>query len=128
MFLLFSTLFCVFSLFSHYHISTFDTIHSYQDLQDLEDSISECCAPDTKIPLKKFDTSCFSGTYVTGEAIGDEYFQRIQDLRNDDAMQKKEAKPQSNDGCESVSNDKRHSTLANSVSCESLSNNNATSS
>jgi amidophosphoribosyltransferase len=97
-------------------------------LQDLEDSISQCSPPDK--PLKEFDTSCFSGKYVTGEAIGDEYFDKLFNLRNDDAKQKramengdgsKRAKG-SNDGCESVSNDKRNSKLQNSGSCESLSN------
>lgn len=83
----------------------------YQDLSDLEDSISVTAPPER--PLTQFDTSCFSGTYVTGEQIGDAYFNRLFDLRNDDAKQKREniaetpgkKKPQqSNEGCESIPN------------------------
>jgi amidophosphoribosyltransferase len=86
----------------------------YQDLNDLEDSISSSAPSDR--PLTQFDTSCFSGTYVTGEKIGDEYFTKLYDLRNDDAKQEREnsttvsetqskKKPkQSNDGCESIPN------------------------
>jgi amidophosphoribosyltransferase len=83
----------------------------YQDLTDLEDSISKSAPIDR--PLTQFDTSCFSGTYVTGERIGDEYFNRLYNLRNDDAKQKREnvaetpskQKPQqSNEGCESIPN------------------------
>jgi glutamine phosphoribosylpyrophosphate amidotransferase len=46
----------------------------YQDLSDLEFSISNSAPPDR--PLTQFDTSCFSGTYVTGEKITDEYFHK----------------------------------------------------
>lgn len=87
----------------------------YQDLPDLEDSISSMAPADR--PLTQFDTSCFSGTYVTGEKIGDEYFTKLYDMRNDDAKQQREdnttisdATPskkrpqQSNDGCESIPN------------------------
>jgi amidophosphoribosyltransferase len=125
--------------------------------------------------LKEFDTSCFSGIYVTGEKIGDDYFARLHDLRNDRAKQKRrreslppagggaegemgggagggdettagaladagdsaaagagpETAPpfsssppaQSNDGCESVSNDKRLSLNGGAVAgCETLTN------
>jgi hypothetical protein len=48
---------------------------------------------------------------VTGEKIGDAYFTRLYDLRNDDAKQERDnggdnpSKPkQSNDGCESIPN------------------------
>jgi hypothetical protein len=50
---------------------------------------------------------------VTGEKIGDAYFTKLYELRNDDAKQSKgenskALKPQqSNSGCESVSNDTR---------------------
>jgi amidophosphoribosyltransferase len=85
----------------------------YQDLSDLEYSVSNSAPPDR--PLTQFDTSCFSGTYVTGEKITDKYFLKLYDLRNDDAKQKREgsnvseppsnSKPQqSNDGCESIPN------------------------
>lgn len=87
----------------------------YQDLPDLEDSISSMAPADR--PLTQFDTSCFSGIYVTGEKIGDEYFTKLYDMRNDDAKQQREdnnnisdATPskkrpqQSNDGCESIPN------------------------
>lgn len=95
----------------------------YQDLDDLESSVIEAADPGQPV-LKTFDTSCFSGTYVTGERIGDAYFQRLYDLRNDAAKQKRNAeitgdlgmstmKPkQSNDGCESVQNDKQMSAMA----------------
>mmetsp|Transcript_5164 Transcript_5164/g.12327 ORF Transcript_5164/g.12327 Transcript_5164/m.12327 type:complete len:565 (-) Transcript_5164:113-1807(-) len=103
----------------------------YQDLNDLEDSVTACSGPNTS--LTNFDTSCFSGTYVTGQKIGDSYFQRLYDLRNDDAKQKKLSssvmgdmgisKPkQSNDGCESVQNDNRKEALNRSGSCEAILN------
>jgi len=100
----------------------------YQDLKDLEDSVSECCSPEKEV-IYNFDTSCFSGKYVTGESIGDKYFERISMLRNDDAKQKREnggngdrKSQSSHNGCESVSNDKRLSTIPKNHSCESLSN------
>mmetsp|Transcript_13096 Transcript_13096/g.27115 ORF Transcript_13096/g.27115 Transcript_13096/m.27115 type:complete len:308 (-) Transcript_13096:1468-2391(-) len=103
----------------------------YQDLNDLEDSVRVCSGPNTS--LTNFDTSCFSGTYVTGQKIGDSYFQKLYDLRNDDAKQKKLSssgmgdmgisKPkQSNDGCESVQNDNRKEALNRSGSCEAILN------
>jgi len=103
----------------------------YQDLEDLESSVIDSASPDQ--PLSKFDTSCFSGTYVTGEKIGDAYFQRLYNLRNDAAKQKRDvngvgklgtslSKPQqSNDGCESVENKNRPSLIA-ANSCEAIQN------
>ena len=67
----------------------------------------------------EFDTSCFSGKYVTGEKIGDAYFRELHELRNDSAQEERRAGVenggkrkrglplQSSDGCESMSNDKR---------------------
>merc|ERR1712003_36219 len=98
----------------------------YQDLNDLESSVIDAASPGKT--LSKFDTSCFSGTYVTGEKIGDEYFERLYNLRNDAAKQKRNEssmgksetsslKPlQSNDGCESVQNDKQKDYLVKSNS------------
>ena len=98
----------------------------YQDLDDLVDSVASLAPADR--PLPNFDTSCFSGEYVTGERIGDAYFERLHDKRNDDAKQAKEAKTpvkgggpnggdalmengplgeSSHEGCEPVSNDMR---------------------
>ncbi len=89
-----------------------------------------CHSPCTRIA---FDTSCFSGEYVTGQRIGDQYFTKLYDLRNEEAKKVRNGtKPtedpttkarQSNDGCESVSNDTRGSTTLRQDSCESLSNN-----
>jgi amidophosphoribosyltransferase len=92
----------------------------YQDLEDLEYSVKVKASPEQ--PLTLFDTSCFSGTYVTGEKIDDAYFTRLHDLRNDTAKRVRNGdadandgegaeqpvkKPQqSNDGCESMQNDK----------------------
>ena len=55
----------------------------YQDLEDLEAAVSE-----GNPELTQFDSSCFNGEYVTGIEPG--YFQRIQQLRNDGAKQKRE--------------------------------------
>jgi amidophosphoribosyltransferase len=89
------------------------------------------------LPVVEFDTSCFSGKYVTGEKIGDEYFAKLHNLRNDGAQEKRKRGPpdnvngdgsppkrpqQSNDGCESVSNDTR-SNLQSYDACEPLNNN-----
>mmetsp|Transcript_3145 Transcript_3145/g.7184 ORF Transcript_3145/g.7184 Transcript_3145/m.7184 type:complete len:309 (-) Transcript_3145:221-1147(-) len=104
----------------------------YQDLEDLEASVIECSSPG--IELTRFDTSCFSGTYVTGEKIGDAYFQRLYNLRNDAAKQQRgtnsgtgdlgtpATKPkQSNDGCESVQNDRKNA-VSRTGSCEAIQN------
>ena len=50
----------------------------YQDLKDLEWSVR-----DGNEKLTHFDTSCFSGEYVTG--LEDQYLEQIQMLRSDDA-------------------------------------------
>jgi amidophosphoribosyltransferase len=102
----------------------------YQDLTDLEDSIRE--AAPKGVELKQFDTSCFSGQYVTGEQIGDDYFTRLHEARNDGAKEKRKQplqggpsakKPQqSNNGCESVNNDKRETVGEEGGSCEPLTN------
>jgi len=114
----------------------------YQDLPDLEEAVACASSTDVKIKGKpcrlysmlltdtlanfvsassssvEFDTSCFSGHYVTGEKISDAYFKELHELRNDEAQEKRRAGSekgskkrglprQSSDGCESMSNDKR---------------------
>ena len=54
----------------------------YQDLADLEAAVAG-----PKFPGRKFDSSCFSGEYVTGIEPG--YFERIQQLRSDEAKKKR---------------------------------------
>jgi len=56
----------------------------YQDLADLEAAVAG-----PKFPGKAFDSSCFSGEYVTGIEAG--YFERIKQLRSDDAKRKRRA-------------------------------------
>jgi len=56
----------------------------YQDLSDLEAAVAG-----PKFPDRKFDSSCFSGEYVTGIEPG--YFERLQQLRSDDAKKKRRA-------------------------------------
>ena len=108
----------------------------YQDLSDLEDSVREAAAPGTTVNIPKFDTSCFSGIYVTGESIQDAYFDRLHAERNDGAKEQRKRgvdangdvgtpakKPMaSHDGCESVSNDKRTGKQGVGAGCEPLSN------
>lgn len=84
-----------------------------------------------------FDTSCFSGNYITGEKMGDAYFTKLFDLRNDDAKQRKnDGKPpvngknlvrrsSTNDGCESVVNDTRSNNNNVGSSCEPITNDGA---
>jgi amidophosphoribosyltransferase len=50
----------------------------YQDLQDLIWAVQ-----DGNENLKYFDTSCFSGEYVTG--LDQQYLSQIEMLRSDDA-------------------------------------------
>lgn len=50
----------------------------YQDLADLEAAVAG-----PKFPGRRFDSSCFSGDYVTGVEPG--YFEHLQKLRSDDA-------------------------------------------
>jgi hypothetical protein len=65
--------------------------------------------------VTEYETSCFSGKYVTGANINDEYFAKLHELRNDDAKKEREDRepsqagmpPGSHDGCENLSNDKR---------------------
>jgi amidophosphoribosyltransferase len=54
----------------------------YQDLADLETAVAG-----PKFRGRKFDSSCFSGEYVTGIDPG--YFERIQQLRSDEAKRKR---------------------------------------
>lgn len=84
----------------------------YQDLKDLEEAVRE--AGDR--PDQAYESSCFSGTYVTGETVNDPYFQKLYALRNDTAKLKRLEStgaaaaglpPGSNHGCENLSNDKR---------------------
>jgi amidophosphoribosyltransferase len=56
----------------------------YQDLKDLEDAVSG-----PKHLIEHFDSSCFDGKYVTGIEPG--YFERIQQLRSDDAKKTRRA-------------------------------------
>ena len=56
----------------------------YQDLPDLEAAVAG-----PKFPGRKFDSSCFSGEYVTGIEAG--YFERIKQLRSDEAKKKRRA-------------------------------------
>lgn len=110
----------------------------YQDLDDLRNSILESSPPE--LDLSDFDASCFSGTYVTGEKLGDAYFQRLHELRNDSAQnlrrnhvvsdnvedsKKKVVVKGSYHGCESMVNDQNQG-FVHSDSCESLTNNMST--
>ena len=61
----------------------------YQDLPDLEESVKSLEDP-SKATFKSFDCSCFSGTYVTGETIDNDYFKRLHDKRNDAAKQERQ--------------------------------------
>ena len=56
----------------------------YQDLADLEAAVAG-----PKHPGRKFDSSCFSGEYVTG--IDPDYFERIRQLRSDEAKKTRRA-------------------------------------
>jgi amidophosphoribosyltransferase len=50
--------------------------------QDLDDLVAACQHDDARIA--EFDTSCFSGTYVTGD-VTPEYLERLQTVRSDAA-------------------------------------------
>ena len=54
----------------------------YQDLADLEAAVAG-----PKFPGRRFDSSCFSGEYVTG--VDEGYFERIKQLRSDDAKRQR---------------------------------------
>ena len=56
----------------------------YQDLSDLEAAVAG-----PKFPGRRFDSSCFSGEYVTG--IDADYFERLKQLRSDEAKKKRRA-------------------------------------
>ncbi len=56
----------------------------YQDLADLEEAVSG-----PKRRIDHFDSSCFNGEYVTGVEPG--YFERIQQLRSDEAKKTRRA-------------------------------------
>jgi hypothetical protein len=50
----------------------------YNDLSDLEDAVRECAPELTTVPTNRiFDTSCFNGTYVTGD-VNQAYFDAIE--------------------------------------------------
>jgi amidophosphoribosyltransferase len=53
--------------------------------QDLEDLIAACKHEDSQI--EEFDTSCFSGQYITGD-ITPQYLDRLQRERSDEAKQR----------------------------------------
>jgi amidophosphoribosyltransferase len=55
----------------------------YQDLKDLEHAVRHDNAK-----IENFDTSCFSGEYVTGD-VTPEYLQRLQGERSDQAKQQR---------------------------------------
>jgi amidophosphoribosyltransferase len=54
----------------------------YQDLADLEAAVAG-----PKFPERKFDSSCFSGEYVTG--VAPDYFERLRQLRGEEAKKKR---------------------------------------
>ncbi len=56
----------------------------YQDIADLEEAVS---GPKRKVT--RFDSSCFTGEYVTGIEPG--YFERLRQLRSDEAKRKRRA-------------------------------------
>ncbi len=59
----------------------------YQDLNDLIEAASE-----GNPQITKFDTSCFSNEYVTGD-VDSAYLAALESVRNDDAKQAVELKP-----------------------------------
>jgi amidophosphoribosyltransferase len=54
--------------------------------QDLEDLVAACQHDNAKIV--EFDTSCFSGEYVTGD-VTFEYLDRLQRARSDEARNRR---------------------------------------
>ena len=72
---------------------------------------------DTFTMVIEYESSCFSGKYVTGEKIDDAYFTKLHDIRNDTAQESRRftkmdstgslLPPGSHHGCENLSNDKR---------------------
>ena len=70
---------------------------------------------------------------MTGESIGDAYFQRLHELRNDSAQASRRSStvdPAANDtmaqasnhGCESMNNDQSAGDVSSSAGCESITN------
>jgi amidophosphoribosyltransferase len=57
----------------------------YQDLNGLVRSVRH-----GNSSITEFDTSCFSGEYVTGD-VTEEYLHELEERRNDAAKQKREA-------------------------------------
>jgi len=94
----------------------------YQDLADLENSVSACLGDECKVDT--FESSCFSGCYVTGEDIEDDYFAALHEARNDMAKQGKgdAAMKSSHNGCESMMNNRKARAASIGRGCESLEN------
>jgi len=92
----------------------------YQDLNDLQESVSSLANAEKQV-LTRFDCSCFSGEYVTGESIGDDYFSKLHEERNDSAKRQRREKG-SNDGCEAVKNDLTSKQDLDAAACEPISN------
>jgi amidophosphoribosyltransferase len=63
----------------------------YQDLEDLVSAVRH-----DKSPIDHFDTSCFSGEYVTGD-VGADYFARLATERSDDAKARRRADDRTDD-------------------------------
>ena len=64
----------------------------YNDLSDLEDAVREVCPELCSKPTNRiFDTSCFSGKYVTGD-INDAYFTKVASERSEKSLQEKNRK------------------------------------
>jgi amidophosphoribosyltransferase len=64
----------------------------YQNLEDLIRSVRY-----DNGEIKEFDTSCFSGQYVTGD-ITTEYLRQVEDGRSDEAKQARKLALQQRDG------------------------------
>jgi len=118
----------------------------YQNLEDLKQSITSCITPEGK-QLTEFDSSCFSGCYVTGQTLDDDYFKSLY-ARNNDAnhgtsgnYHQSYSEPNNNtdeltlekmgssngsygEGCESMSNDRTLNNGQVGGGCESMNNNN----
>ena len=63
----------------------------YQDLDDLVEAV---CSD--KSTIKKFDSSCFDGKYITGD-VTDEYLKELDNLRNNSAKKSYESTDLSDD-------------------------------
>lgn len=59
----------------------------YQELEDLEESVRSAIPKDHE-QFDGFDCSTFTGNYITGERVGDDYFTKLHVLRNDSAKGK----------------------------------------